>query len=94
MCLSGMTLELALRRIGRDDIVPHCANVEGRESLLPGQYYETDIMKTSESVEELIHPEGKDTSLHHNHKFIILHILKIKAEIYFTFKTKMFLYKN
>ncbi|XP_026471882.1 uncharacterized protein LOC113376179 [Ctenocephalides felis] len=53
----GMTLELALRRIGRDDIVPHCANVEGRESLLPGQYYETDIMKTSESVEELIHPE-------------------------------------
>lgn len=58
MLFLGNTLELALRRIGRDDIVPHCVNVEGRETLLPGQYYEADIMKTSESVEELIHPEG------------------------------------
>lgn len=65
-------LENALRRIGRDDIIPQCLNVEQtipkiqreyrfkKDSSIDRAFYDKDIMKDSESVESLIQAEKKD----------------------------------
>lgn len=58
-------LENALRRIGREDIIPQCLNVD---QTIPKYRlkkdlsldYDKDIMKDSESVESLIQAEKKD----------------------------------
>ncbi|RZC42889.1 Death domain containing protein, partial [Asbolus verrucosus] len=69
------TLESALRRIGREDIIPQCLNVDypghgikeiGKQRLikknisLEQSLYEKDIMKDSESVESLTRAEKKE----------------------------------
>lgn len=68
-------LENALRRIGREDIIPQCLNVEHVDQGIPRiqkeyrlkkdisidqAFYDKDIMKDSESVESLIQAEKKD----------------------------------
>lgn len=66
------TLENALRRIGREDIIPQCLTVDHNEvtqkreerikrikkdSSLDTSFYDRDIMKDSESVESLVQSE-------------------------------------
>lgn len=68
-------LESALRRIGREDVIPQCLNVEHVDQGIPRiqkeyklkkdisidqAFYDKDIMKDSESVESLIQAEKKD----------------------------------
>lgn len=72
----GNTLENALRRIGREDIIPQCLNVDqgipriqkedlGRYRLkkdisIDQAFYDKDILKDSDSVESLTHVERID----------------------------------
>lgn len=71
----GNTLENSLRRIGREDIIPQCLNVEQgiprtrKEELkyrlkkdisIEQVLYDKDIMKDSESVESLVQADKKD----------------------------------
>lgn len=65
-------LESALRRIGRDDIIPQCLNVDQTIPSIQKDYrlkkdvdidqafYDKNIMKDSESVESLIQAEKND----------------------------------
>lgn len=66
------TLENALRRIGREDIIPQCLNVDHLDEIpkkeelarrlkkditLDAPFYDSDIMIDSESVESLVQTE-------------------------------------
>ncbi|XP_054734967.1 ankyrin-2 isoform X1 [Anastrepha obliqua] len=58
-------LEVALKNIGRDDIMKKCKS--GRLSH-SRDFDETDIMKNSESVEELVRQESKRIQQIHDHE--------------------------
>lgn len=65
-------LENALKRIGREDIIPQCLNVDQtipriqkdyrlkKDISIDQTFYDKDIMKDSESVESLIQAEKRD----------------------------------
>lgn len=69
----GNTLENSLRRIGREDIIPQCLNVDQgiprlhkedlkyrlKKDSIEQALYDKDIMKDSESVESLVQKDGK-----------------------------------